>query len=90
MVESIGDNTRPSTLEDKTILLRWNGKHNGNIFLNKIADILVENIKGTKVIKNWEVAAETGVSSLNPETSREFADTLASYEPDIVIGSQAD
>ena len=77
-------------LEGKTVLLRWNGKHNGDIFLNRIAELLIEKIKGVKIIRGWEVAPETTAHSMNPDTSREFARKLATFNPDIVIGSQAD
>jgi len=52
-------NPHPESLENKTVFLRWNGKHNGNVFLERIADLLIENVKGVKTIKSWEVLPET-------------------------------
>ncbi|MFC1990177.1 UGSC family (seleno)protein, partial [Chloroflexota bacterium] len=46
------------TLENKTVLLHWNAKHNGDLFLNKIAELLTEKVKGVKIIRGWEVAPE--------------------------------
>lgn len=80
----------PGSLEGKTVLLRWNGKHNGDVFLNEIAARLTQNVKNVKIIRSWEVAPETMESSSNPERSKEFARKLGAYKPDIVIGSQAD
>ena len=84
-------NPHPSTLEGKTIMLRWNGKHNGDRFLNRIAELLVKEVRGIKIIKSWEVAPET-VEPItgSPERSMELMKKLAAYKPDLVIGSQAD
>ena len=81
---------RPESLENKTIFLRWNGKHNGNVFLERIADLLVENVKGVKIIKSWEVLPETMTSSRDSLKSQEFAGKIAGFKPDLVIASQAD
>lgn len=83
-------NPHPKKLSGKTVLLRWNGKHNGDIFLNRVAELFTESVEGVKIIKSWEVAPETMATSLHPETSKEFARKLADYDPDIVIGSQGD
>ncbi len=84
-------NLHPSTLEGKTIMLRWNGKHNGDRFLNRIAELLVKEVKGIKIIKSWEVAPET-IEPItgSQERSMELMKKLAAYKPDLVIGSQAD
>ncbi len=90
-IELMKVNLHPSTLEGKTVVLRWNGKHNGDHFLNRVAELLKENVKGIKVIKSWEVAPET-VDPItgNDERSKEFARKIASFKPDIVIAAQAD
>jgi hypothetical protein len=84
-------NPHPSTLEGKTVMLRWNGKHNGDRFLNRIAELFTREIKGVKVIKSWEVAPET-VEPItgSQERSMDLMKKLAAYKPDLVIGSQAD
>ena len=81
---------RPATLEGKTVVLRWNGKPNGDIFLNRIAELLEEKVKGVKVIKAWEVAPETNAVSSGPERSMAIAKTLVAFKPAIVIGAPAD
>ena len=83
-------NPHPDSLENKTIFLRWNGKHNGNVFLEKIADLLQEKVKGAKIIKSWEVLPETMTSSRNNLKSQEFVQKIAGFKPDFVMGSQAD
>jgi len=83
-------NPHPETLSGKTVLLRWNGKHNGDIFLNRITELLTENVEDVRIIKSWEVAPETEATSLHPNKSQEFAKRLADYKPDIVIGAQGD
>ncbi len=78
------------SLENKTILLHWNAKHNGNLFLSKIGELLQQNIKGLKIIKGWEVAPETALVSGNLQTSQKHVGKLAALKPDMVIASQAD
>ena len=78
------------SLENKTILFHWNAKHNGNLFLNKIGELLQANVKGVKIIKGWEVAPETSLVSGNLQTSQKHVARLAALKPDLVIASQAD
>ena len=84
-------NPHPSTLEGKTIMLRWNGKHNGDNFLNRVAELLGEKVRGVKIIKSWEVAPET-VEPItgSQERSLELMKKLAAFKPDLIIASQAD
>jgi hypothetical protein len=81
---------RLSTLEGKTVLLRWNGKPNGNILLDRIAELLAEKVRGVKVVKAYEIVPETSQISHSPEKGQEYAKKLLSLNPDIVIASQAD
>ena len=80
----------PKTLEGKVVLLRWNGKHNGDVFLNRIAELITKNIRDVKIIKNWEAAPETVTVFSSPVVSKERAQRLASLKPDISIASQSD
>jgi hypothetical protein len=90
-IEPMRINPHPPTLEGKTVMLRWNGKHNGDRFLNRIGELLAENVKNVKIIKSWEVAPET-VDPItgSHERSEAFARRIAQFKPDIVIGAQAD
>jgi hypothetical protein len=83
-------NPHPSDLTGKTVLLRWNGKHNGDAYLNRVAELLQEKVKGVRIIKNWESAPETSRIVSNPEASKAAAERLAKFKPDIVIGAQGD
>ena len=78
------------TLDNKVVLLHWNAKHNGDVFLNKVAELLVATFKGVKIIKSWEVAPETVVNTGSKELAQKIARKLADFKPDIVIGAQAD
>jgi hypothetical protein len=73
-------NAHPANLEGKTVVLRWNGKPNGDKFLTRFG----------KVVKMWEMDKTTAVISKTPETSKAIADKIAAYKPAIVIASQAD
>ena len=90
-IEIMKLNPHPSRLEGKTIMLRSNGKHNGDKFLIRVGELLKDKAKDIKIIYSWEVAPETVdpiTGSL--ERSRRFAQKLASFKPDLVIASQAD
>ncbi len=90
-IEPMEINPHPSTLEGRTVLLRWNGKHNGDKFLDRVAELLVQKVKDIKIIKSWEVAPETvDPISGSQERSMELMKKLAAFKPDLVIGSQAD
>ena len=90
-IEPMEINPHPSTLEGKTVLLRWNGKHNGDKFLDRVAELLAQKVKDIKIIKSWEVAPETVEPiSGSQERSMELMKKLAAFKPDLVIASQAD
>ena len=89
-IDPIKVNVHPSTLQGKTVMLRWNAKHNGDQFLNRVAELLSEQVKDIKIVKAWEVIPETNIISQSPERSKEFAKKIAAFKPDLVIGSQAD
>lgn len=79
------------TLERKTVLLRWNGKPNGEIFLNRIAELLSEKVPTAKVIKLYEEDPLTAQSGRRVEIAAAEMSRLATeYHPDIVIAAQAD
>jgi negative regulator of sigma E activity len=83
-------NAHPTTLVGKTVVLRANGKHNADNFLTRVTELLEKEVKEIKIIKAWEVAPETNTISQNPDLSKKFAETIASYKPDLVIASQCD
>ena len=89
-IEPMQVNPHPSTLEGKTVMLRWNGKHNGDLFLDRVGELLSEKVKDVKIVKSWEVAIETAEISQNENKSKQFIQKLAAFKPDIVIGSQCD
>jgi len=83
-----------TSLEGKTVALRWNGKQNGDHVLNKIAEMLTAKVPGVKIIKLYELEPSMNITSGPPygkiENSEKFAKKIASYKPDMVIASQAD
>ena len=81
---------RITTLEGKTIVLRWNGKHNGDNFLNRIAELLKEKIPSAKVIKLYEVDRSTIKISGNVAESARIAQVIKGLKADIVIAAQTD
>lgn len=83
-------NSHPSTLAGKTILLRWNGKFNGDKFLARVGELLTQQVKKVKIIKMWEVDSSTAIVFKNGEMSEQVSTKIAKLKPDIVIGAQAD
>jgi len=81
---------RLSTLEGKTVVLRWNGKPNGNILLDRIAELLTEKVKDVKIVKAYELMPETSQISHSIQKGQEYAKKILTLKPDIIIGSQAD
>jgi len=81
---------RISTLEGKTIVLRWNSKHNGTNFLDRTAELLAKQVPSAKVIKLYEVDPTTNKIAGSMDESIRIAKTIKGLKADLVIGSQAD
>ena len=81
---------RITTLEGKTVVLRWNGKNNGDLFLDKIAELLKKNIPTVKVVKSYvEDTSLNSISGTEKESIR-VTEAIRSMNPDIVIAAQCD
>jgi hypothetical protein len=80
----------PSSLEGKTVVLRWNGKYNGDKYLSRVGELMSQKIKNVKIIKMWEIDKSTAAISKNAELSEEVAASIAKLKPDLVIAAQAD
>lgn len=87
---AVAYNAHPASLEGKTVVLRWNGKYNGDKLLNKVAELLPLQIKDVKVVKMWEVDKATAVISDSMENSMAIVKKIADQKPAMVIASQAD
>ncbi len=81
---------RLATLEGKTILLRWNFKHNGDHYLDRISELLAQQVPSAKVIKIYELDRSTINQSGSLEDSSRLARLIASFKPDLVIGAHGD
>ena len=81
---------RITTLEGKTIVLRWNDKQNGDNFLNRIAELLKEKIPSAKVIKLYEIDKSTVKISGSVAESARIAQVIKGLHADIVIAAQTD
>lgn len=83
---------RITSLDGKTVALRWNGKNNGDVVLNRVAELLQKQFPTVKVIKTYETMADQNVSKISAtqDESMRITKAVASVRPDIVIASQAD
>lgn len=89
-IKSITPAPRLNTLESKTVLLRWNFKHNGNHFLDRISELLLEKVPRVNVIKLYEIDKSTINQSGSIEDSQRLARIVSNLNPDIVIGAYGD
>lgn len=87
---SVDPAKRITSLEGKTIVLRWNYKHNGDVVLDRLNDLLTQKYPTSKIIKIYKQDPSTNKISGNPAESSRIADVIAGVKPDIVIASQAD
>ena len=89
-IEADHVNQHPKDLFGKTVVLYWNGKPNGDLFLNRIGELLAERIDNVKVIKAWEVRPFTKRTDPTVEASRAMAEELAGLNPDLIVGAPGD
>ena len=78
---------RIDSFEGKRIGLLWNGKPNGNFYLNRIAQLLEEKYKHINIIKFWEVDPE---ETAHPDKKSDAALDRIAEKSDIVIAAQGD
>jgi hypothetical protein len=83
-------NPHSAGLEGKTVVLRWNGKYNGDRFLLRVGELLHQQVKGVKIIRMWEMDKETAAISKNGAMSEDVAGRIAKLKADLVIAAQAD
>jgi hypothetical protein len=90
LVGQVTLNAHPRSLEGKTVVLRWNSKFNGDKFLDRLAELLVQKVPKVKIVKLYQVDPSTVVVSKDMEESVKIAAKIAALKPDLVIASQAD
>jgi len=88
--EALRPAPRLRTLESKTVVMRWNGKANGDHYLNRVGELLSEKMPGVKVIRLWDKYLSTACISQSPSESRGVALKIAELRADMVIGANAD
>jgi len=89
-IEADQVNEHPKDLSEKTVVLYWNGKPNGDLFLNRIGELLIERVNNVKVVKAWEVSPSTKRTDPTAEASSTTAEELAGLNPDLVVGAPGD
>jgi len=90
-VEPVEIAPRLTTLDGKTIALRWNGKPRGDDFLDGIAERLAGEVPTARIVKLYDVDPLTATYGSSLAEAAKAAKSIAeTYHPDIVIASQAD
>ena len=85
--KSINFVPRIRTFDGKKVGLLWNGKPNGDFFLNRVAELLEKSYQGVRIIKLWEVDPHRTAHA--DKKSAETLDFIA-RSADIVIAGQGD
>ena len=80
---------RITSLDGKTVALRWNGKNNGNVVLDRVAELLSQRYPSVKVVKTYTDSSLNTISG-TPANSERIAKAVASVKPDLVIAYQGD
>lgn len=80
---------RIAGLDGKTVVLRWNGKNNGNVFLDRVAELFAQKHPKTKVVKSY---TDTRLNTItgSPAQSEFVTKSILAMKPDLVIAAQAD
>jgi hypothetical protein len=73
-------------LKGKTVGLLWNGKPNGDVFLNEVATQLGAIFDGLKIVRMWEVKPETMTLYGSSMNDMEFI----AKQADFIICASAD
>ena len=85
-IENLGGASRLDDYSGKRIGLWWNGKPNGDIFLNELAHQLESRYQGMTMVRMWEI--DPGTTSAYG-VSKDQLDVIAN-SADLVIGGLAD
>jgi len=83
-------NAHPQSLDGKTVVLRWNGKPNGDHFLTRVGELLTERFPSIELVKLWEVEPDTATTSDAWDVSDQITAKVMAQNPDMVIASQCD
>ena len=87
---SVDPAKRIASLDAKTIALRWNSKHNGDVVLNRLAELLAKKYPSATIVKTYETDKSLNAISGTAAESERIAKAVASVKPDLVIASQCD
>jgi hypothetical protein len=87
--QAVKINPHPSSISGKTVVLTWNGKPNGDVFLNRLGELLLNQAKIGKLIKLWEVFPNL-IRTYSLPRSAELARAAGTQNPDLVINSTCD
>jgi len=85
-IENLGGATRLDDFSGKRIGLWWNGKPNGDIFLDEVARQLETHYPGMTAVRMWEIDPATTTAYGVPRDKLERMARSA----DLVIGALAD
>lgn len=83
---------RITALGGKTIVLRWNGKSNGDLVPDRLAELLAKKYPTTKIVETYRDMADQNLNKIfaTQDESMRTMEAVASVRPNIIIASQAD
>ena len=89
-VTSVDPAPRITDLDGKTVVLRWNGKNNGDVALDHLAVLLGKKYPKAKIVKSYTMDKDINTITGNNEQSMRVANFIKALKPDLVIASTAD
>ncbi|MDR0826740.1 MAG: hypothetical protein LBN33_02525 [Desulfovibrio sp.] len=87
---SVDPAPRIKNLDGKTIALRWNGKNNGDVFLDHLAVLLHKKYPSAKIVKTYEMEKSLNTITGANDVSMKVTEFIKKQKPDLVIAAQAD
>jgi ABC-type Fe3+-hydroxamate transport system substrate-binding protein len=81
---------RINSLAGKTVVVRWNGKHNGDVYAKRVAKLLKQKEPTVNVIVAHEVNPSTAKITSTVAEAIRVSKVILEMKPDLVIANQAD
>lgn len=89
-VAAVDPAPRLTSLDGKTVVLRWNSKNNGNVFLDRLAELMAKRLPKTKIVKSYELDKSLNAISGSDGESQRITKAILAMKPDLVIAAQCD
>jgi len=87
---TISPASRLTSLAGKNVVVRWNGKHNGDIYAKRVAELLKQKEPTVNVMLAHEIDPGTAKITSTVAEAERVSKVIMGMKPDLVIANQAD